>query len=306
MLSVQGLHMRAALLTGIRNFFCGHGFLEVDTPVRQPVYIPEANIFPVEAEGKFLQSSPELCMKRLLSRGCSNIFQICPCFRQGERGRNHLEEFLMLEWYRRDSDYRQLMDDCRGLLRYLKTLLEARLKWITPMEGPCFSGIDFEGDWQALTVAEAFEIYCPCDLSLAMANDLFEELLVEHVEPHLGKSRPTFLSDYPVELGSLARRKTDNPDFVERFELYVNTIELANGFTELTDAEEQRQRFELEIEKIHRATGRSVEMPQAFLRDLEHLESAAGIALGLDRLVMLAMNKKEISEAVSFSDEDLR
>ena len=119
MLDIEGLHFRAALLAAIRHFFTGLGFLEVDTPLRQPVLIPESNIVPLTSEGQYLQTSPELCMKRLLAAGCTEIFQICPCFRKGERGRLHLEEFTMLEWYRVGADYRRLMADCEMLLRHI-------------------------------------------------------------------------------------------------------------------------------------------------------------------------------------------
>ena len=112
--------MRAALLRLVRSFFLGLGFLEVDTPVRQPVIIPERNIIPLQSGSWFLQASPELCMKRLLAAGCERIFQICPCFRAGEKGRLHLEEFTMLEWYRTDADYYDLMADCEDFLRYVE------------------------------------------------------------------------------------------------------------------------------------------------------------------------------------------
>ena len=117
MLDPQGLRIRAALFSAVRLFFTAQGFLEVDTPLRQPVIIPESNIVPLTADGQYLQTSPELCMKRLLAAGCPRIFQICPCFRKDERGRRHLEEFTMLEWYRRDADYHALMTDCEDLLR---------------------------------------------------------------------------------------------------------------------------------------------------------------------------------------------
>ncbi len=119
MLDLPGLQMRATLLRLIRSFFYKRGFLEVDTPLRQPVLIPESTIVPFTAEGQYLQTSPELCMKRLLARGCEKIFQICPCFRKGETGRLHLEEFTMLEWYRSRADYQDLMSDCEDLLRFI-------------------------------------------------------------------------------------------------------------------------------------------------------------------------------------------
>ena len=303
MLDSHGLHLRAAFFRCIRSFFYQQGFLEVDTPLRQPVYLPESNIVPLASEQLYLQTSPELCMKRLLAAGNSKIMQICPCFRKEERGRLHQEEFQMLEWYRTGADYHQLMLDCEELLRFLmKSLLQQR-----PGGGAgqqFFSGVTLAARWQRMTVAEAFSRYSPIPLQQALKEDRFDEILVECIEPHLGNGAPVFLYDYPVELGSLARKCRDNPAVVERFELYLHGVELANGFSELTDAEEQRARFVDEIATIKGSTGREVTMPERFLTDLRHLDTAAGIAMGLDRLFMIAMNRQHISEAVTFSSED--
>lgn len=303
MLDSDGLHLRAAFFRCIRSFFYQQGFLEVDTPLRQPVYLPESNIVPLASEQQYLQTSPELCMKRLLAAGNSKIMQICPCFRKEERGRLHQEEFQMLEWYRTGADYHQLMLDCEELLRFLmESLLQQR-----PGGGAgqqFFSGVTLAARWQRMTVAEAFSRYSPISLQQALKKDRFDEILVECIEPHLGDSAPEFLYDYPVELGSLARKRRDNPAVVERFELYLHGVELANGFSELTDAEEQRARFVDEIAAIKESTGRELMMPERFLNDLRKLDNAAGIAMGLDRLFMIAMNRQHITEAVTFSPED--
>lgn len=303
MLDSDGLHLRAAFFRCIRSFFYQQGFLEVDTPLRQPVYLPESNIVPLASEQQYLQTSPELCMKRLLAAGNSKIMQICPCFRKEERGRLHQEEFQMLEWYRTGADYHQLMLDCEELLRFLmESLLQQR-----PGGGAgqqFFSGVTLAARWQRMTVAEAFSRYSPISLQQALKKDRFDEILVECIEPHLGDSAPEFLYDYPVELGSLARKRRDNPAVVERFELYLHGVELANGFSELTDAEEQRARFVDEIAAIKESTGRELMMPERFLNDLSKLDNAAGIAMGLDRLFMIAMNRQHITEAVTFSPED--
>jgi lysyl-tRNA synthetase class 2 len=298
MLSLERLHLRAAFLRAIRTFFHSQGFLEVDTPIRQPVYIPESNIEPLASNGQFLQSSPELCMKRLLVLGCERIFQISHCFRKGELGRLHLEEFQMLEWYRTGSDYLQLMTDCQELVRHVvATLWEGQT-------ADLLADVDLSGQWPRLKVAEAFERYCPYSLDWALANDQFEIGLVEYVEPHLGHRTPVFLCDYPVQLASLARTSLSNPQVVERFELYINGIELANGFTELTDAVEQRLRFEMELAAIRAKRGTTMAMPERFLQDLEKLKEAAGIALGVDRLFMLLLGGSSISSAVTFGPED--
>lgn len=304
MLDREGLHVRAAFFRLIRSFFYDHGFLEVDTPLRQPVYIPESNIMPVRSEKEYLQTSPELCMKRLLAAGNSKIFQICHCFRKEEKGRLHLEEFQMLEWYRAGVDYQQLMADCEILLRFLLVRLED-FRVSKSMAGKTFfSGIVVDQEWQRLTVADAFCSYSPVDLRRALQDGKFDEILVEYIEPNLGTVSPTFLYDYPLELGSLARKKAENPAVVERFELYINGVEIANGFSELTDATEQRARFVHEIDIQKASSGNDVLMPERFLADLQQVGTAAGIALGLDRLLMLAMNYPRIADVVTFSPED--
>ena len=167
-----------------------------------------------------------------------------------------------------------------------------------------FFGIDLDDEWQRLTVDDAFARYSPIPMRQALQEGSFEEMLVEYIEPHLGTVSPVFLYDYPVELGSLARIKTDNPAFVERFELYINGMEIANGFSELTDSTEQRARFVHEIAMHKTLTGKEARMPERFLADLKNLDTAAGIALGLDRLFMVAMNYQKIAEVVTFSPED--
>ncbi|TKB24924.1 EF-P lysine aminoacylase GenX [Desulfopila sp. IMCC35006] len=306
MLDRKRLHLRAAFFRFIRSFFDHHGFLEVDTPIRQPVYIPESNITPLKSEKEYLQTSPELCMKRLLAAGHSKIFQICHCFRKEEKGRLHLEEFQMLEWYRNGADYYQLMVDCEMLLRFLLiNLLELQAEKNFAATS-FFSGINLDHTWERLSVADAFARYSPVHLDQALREGQFDEILVEYIEPYLGTVAPVFLYDYPVELGSLARKKADRPTLAERFELYINGIELANGFSELTDADEQRARFNLEIAAIKANTGGDVLMPERFLSDLQQLDTAAGIAMGLDRLFMVIINDQRIADAVTFSPEDFR
>ena len=341
MLDLQGLRFRAAFFHSLRSFFVRQQFLEVDTPVRQPLLIPELNIEPLASEGWFLQASPELCMKRMLAVGCGRIFQLCNCFRKGERGRLHLEEFTMLEWYRVDAGYEDLMADCEALLGALLVDLEViapcavfneHLRVSGDGQGwPSVAGakdgtgatdgqgwpnaagakdggsgriISLQPPWDRLSVHEAFARYSPVAIEQAMAADTFDAILVEYVEPNLGKDRPLFLYDYPVELGSLARRKEGSPQLAERFELYINGIELANGFSELTDSQEQRQRFERELEFMDEERRQRSRMPERFLEELAHLDRAAGIALGADRLLMLLMGKLSVGEVVSFAPTD--
>jgi len=304
-LDLEGLHIRAALFRCVREYFFTRGFLEVDTPLRQPVLIPERYIVPIAAEGQYLHTSPELCMKRLLAAGCRDIFQICPCFRKNERGRRHLEEFAMLEWYRSGADYRHLMLDCEDLLQYLiEALPEPHSSRSADKSRAAMARSLLRVPAARLTVEEAFSRFAPMSLARALAEERFDEVLTEHVEPCLGTDGPLFLLDYPRELASLAKVDPARPFVAERFELYLSGIELANGFSELTDSAEQRQRFEQEIETIGRLQQREQVMPERFLEDLDRLEGAAGIAFGLDRLLMLLLGKTDINEVVTFSPGD--
>ena len=307
MLDLQGLRFRAAFFHSLRSFFVRQQFLEVDTPIRQPLLLPELNIEPLASEGWFLQASPELCMKRMLAAGCDRIFQLCNCFRKGERGRLHLEEFTMLEWYRTEAGYEDLMTDCEALLGSLLADLSGMVPCAFDGVGLRVSGgrvISLQPPWDRLSVHEAFARYSPVSIDQALAAGTFDEILVEYVEPFLGVEKPLFLYDYPVELGSLARRKEGFPLLAERFELYINGIELANGFSELTDSHEQRQRFEQELSMMDEERRQSSRMPERFLKELTKLDRAAGIALGVDRLLMLLMGKESVGEVVSFAPDD--
>jgi lysyl-tRNA synthetase class 2 len=240
-------------------------------------------------------------MKRLLAEaGCQKIFQICKCYRKDERGDNHLPEFTMLEWYRTGSDYHSLMDECEDLIFEVAQAL-GHSGSIT------FKGtkISLERGWERLSVADAFNQYGPISVERALEQNMFDEVLCRYIEPQLGIKKPVFLYDYPVELGSLARKKKENPAVAERFEIYIGGLELANGFSELTDADEQRQRFEQDLILIKKQ-GRPVEsMPEKFLQALQDMPEAAGIALGLDRLAMVLLNAETIDQVVTFVPEDL-
>ncbi|MCI5140967.1 MAG: EF-P lysine aminoacylase GenX [Candidatus Electrothrix sp. ATG1] len=295
MLSPEVLKQRSLLIQRIRDFFLQQEYLEVDTPVRLPVLIPEAEIAPLASENWFLQTSPELCMKRLLAQGNSNIFQICPCFRKGERGRFHQEEFTLLEWYHAGWSYIELMQEC-----------EQMIQQVAEKESVCRldKEITLSGPWQRLTVNDAFTAYAGMSTAHAVSTGQFDRLLVEKVEPELGWERPVFLYDYPIELASLARPKQECPGLAERFELYIGGVELANGFSELTDSVVQRYRFEEEIRKADEY-GRVSRMPEKFLTALEKMPECAGIALGLDRLFMLLLERENIAEVLPFSEADL-
>lgn len=296
----ERLHIRAAFIRAVRIFFHSQNFLEVDTPIRQPAVIPEANITPLQSEEWFLQTSPELCMKRLLALGCDLIFQICPCFRREENGRLHNEEFAMLEWYRMDADYTLLMKDCLELLQGVATSLTRQFgEEVAPVRQT------FEVKAEYLSVEDAFNRYAPCSVWQALEQNIFDEVLVEHIEPYIGIDRVTFLYDYPAELASLARKKKNHPHLAERFEMYINGVEIANGFSELTDSKEQEQRFAAERELMQKRGDVVSQVPVKFLQDLEKIDEAAGIALGLDRLLMLLLGETSIDAVRPFGRGDL-
>jgi lysyl-tRNA synthetase class 2 len=299
-MNIHRLQQRAAIIQAVRFFFEARGYLEVETPIRLPALIPEANILPMPSAAWFLQTSPELCMKRLLAAGVPRLFQICKCFRARERGRRHLPEFTMLEWYCLDGHYQNLMTETKALLHDLAENFK---------DEPGFDqevvSLLLQLDWQRLTVHEAFASHAPISVDKALDDDCFDEILVEYVEPKLGLDRPCFLYAYPVSLGSLAKTSRQYPELAERFELYIHGVELANGFSELTDPVEQRRRFVKETE-LGRNQGVSFgALPEKFLKDLAKIEEACGIALGMDRLVMLLTGTKDINEVVSFTPEDL-
>lgn len=305
MLSPIGLQQRSRLLQAVRNFFLSRFYLEVDTPVRHPVLIPESEITPIRSEDWFLQTSPELCMKRLLARGCSQLYQICHCFRRGERGRLHQEEFTMLEWYRTGWSYVELMDECEEMVRSVAVQSADR----EDTEGEIsvhWAGkeISLASPWQRMTVEDAFHLYAGVSAAEAAGRGMFDQILVESVEPNLGWQRPVFLYDYPISLASLARPKEKNPKVAERFELYIGGVELANGFSELTDATVQRQRFTHEIGRGEKG-GVNPVMPEKFLQALADLPDCAGIALGLDRLLMILVGAQTIADVLPFSERDL-
>lgn len=290
------LEERARIVQAIRAFFIADGFLEVETPHRIPVNAPELHIDAVRSGLWSLHTSPELCMKRLLAAGYRRVFQICRVWRQAERGSRHLPEFTLLEWYRADASYINLMDDCEALLR---SLVPAGLLTVRG------TGITLAGPWERLTVADAFATYASLPLALALAEGRFDEILSSEVEPQLGQGRPTFLYDYPAQLAALARRKAACPELAERFELYIAGIEVANAFSELTDPVEQRQRFVTD-EAARQIQGKEpLPLPEKFLSELVNLPTSAGIALGVDRLVMLLTDAATIDAVVAFSPEEL-
>jgi lysyl-tRNA synthetase class 2 len=294
------LIIRARVLDAVRRFFGSQDYLEVETPLRIPAPAPEAHIDAQPTGDWFLHTSPELCMKRLLAAGYPKIFQICKCFRRGERGRRHLPEMTILEWYTAGVDYRHMMNQCQDLITYVRTALgrPARIAY----QG---RAIDLNTPWLHMSVAEAFSRYGGCSADQALSQGRFDEIMGLQIEPEMGWDRPVFLYDYPAACGALARLKPDRPDIAERFELYIGGLELCNAFSELTDAREQRRRFGDEMRR-RQAAGKTVyPMPDTFLKALENMPAAAGNALGVDRLVMLLADADHIDQVVAFTPESL-
>jgi len=296
----SNLWLRARLIQAVRHFFIENDYLEVETPHLISSPAPEVHIDAIKAGGAFLHTSPELCMKRLVSAGYSRIFQICKCFRDGERGGQHLFEFTLLEWYRTGADYMDLMDECEAMVLSVSEDLGLGTKIH-------FHGhdIDLKRPWERMSVKEAYERYASIPMERALASKRFDEVMVQEIEPHLGIAKPTFLYDYPAELAALARLKKSDPALAERFEIYAGGLELANAFSELTDVREQESRFERDRLKRKQLGKTAYPMPEMFLEALAYMPDSVGIAFGLDRLVMVFTDADKIDEVISFSPEEV-
>jgi lysyl-tRNA synthetase class 2 len=296
----KALQQRAQILREIRHFFIEQGYLNVETPHRIPTPAPESHIDPVASGTWFLHTSPELCMKRMLAAGYEKIFQICWVWRERERGSQHIPEFTLLEWYCSGMDYRMLMEECESLIQTVATSIGLGQKIIFRDHV-----IDLTRPWERISVREAFHQYARTSVAEALEQNLFDEIVVQEIEPRLGLGKPTFIYDYPAQLGAMARLKPEDQTVAERFELYMGGLELANGFSELVDAEEQRKRFNRENEN-RRLLGKPIyPMPEKFLMELEEMPPSAGIALGIDRLLMVFLDVPSIDEVVAFTPEEL-
>ena len=285
MVDLGVLRERARIVRAIRRFFDEQGFLEVETAVRIPAPAPEEHIdCPPVAGGGYLRASPELQMKKLLAAGMDRIYQIGPCFREGERGARHNPEFTMIEWYRRNADYRDIRDDLERLLRLL---------------------FGASGDramaFSTLPVRDAYLRFAGWDPWAEWDQDRFDFDMATKIEPALAGLGGVFLADYPPQAASLARLASGDESgdgsvaYAERWEFYYCGMELANCFTELCDREEQARRF-LRAKAARKGLGEAdYPIDEAFLACLPQVESAAGVALGVDRLVMALTGSREIS-----------
>jgi elongation factor P--(R)-beta-lysine ligase len=308
---VERMQQRSRIVRAVRRFFDEQDFLEVDTPVALSAPAPEVHLeapaVELQAEGRqrrYLQTSPELPMKRLLA-DLPRIYQIAPAFRDGDFTRLHRPEFRILEWYRRGASWLTLMQDCEGLLRAAAAAAGGRLDFSKPFlrvsVDDAFrehAGFSILAALEREALAErlrAIGVHFEADDSW---DDLFHRVFLTRVEPRLcAAPQPFFLTHYPAPLAALARLSPDDARVAERFELYAGGLELANAFGELTDAAEQRRRFEQD-RALRRALGGRSDYPfdERFFAALRRLPESAGIALGIDRLLMVLLDAKDMDE----------
>ena len=320
------LTARAEITRAVRAWFDEQGFAEVETGILQVspgnethLHAPRTELHGADGARatRYLRTSPEFACKKLLAAGEQKIFEFARVFRDRERGDLHLPEFTMLEWYRADTAYDAVMADSIAVI--------ARAAQATGIRQFSFRGrtADPFAEPERLTVASAFERFAGIDLlatiadgkgdraSLAAAatgrvritdddtwSDIFSKVLVEHVEPNLGQGRLTILFEYPAPEAALARAKPSEPRVAERFEIYACGVELANGFGELTDPREQRKRFTLAMDEKQRRYGERYPLDEDFLDAVARMPEASGLALGFDRLVMLASGAVRIDHVV--------
>ena len=304
----------------VRAYFNDEGFVEVTTPaiVQHPNLDP--NIYPIpvniadftgQSYRHWLHTSPELSMKKLLTKGSGSIYQVGSVFRDEEHTRLHRCEFSMLEWYRVDAGYE---DAIRDTIRVIRAVHKA----VTNEYELTFGGRSYnlEDSWEEITMAEAFRRYAGVEsishdgLSETLENlgyrieaesdieDLFFRVYVEAVEPSLGIERPTIIKDYPSFLGTMARPRDDDPHTLERFEVYIAGLELANGYTELTDSVELSGRMEKVLTDLSRDGVEGLTIDEQFLEAMADLPPCAGVSVGMDRLAMLALDAPDISQVV--------
>jgi len=311
------LQTRARLQAAMRQWFAGEGFLEVETPILQAApgaevhltgFVTEWELPDGESRERWLHSSPEFAMKKLLAGGLPRIFQFARVFRNAEGSALHHPEFTMLEWYREGVGYEAIMSDCGALLAALGV---DQLRWDGHVCDP-------RAEPERLTVADAFVRHAGVDLFATMGSaealsgasgvamhagdtweDVFFRIMFEKIERRLGMGRPTILCEYPISMAALARAKPGDPRVAERFELYVCGVELANAFGELTDPRIQRERLEADMDLKDRLYGVRWPVDEDFLAALDHgLPDCSGIALGFDRLVMLASGAARIEDVL--------
>lgn len=300
------LQHRADVLSKIRTFFAEHYILEVETPLLNPYTVTSPHIQSITANNFYLQTSPEYAMKRLLSEGSGSIYQICKAFRLEESGRWHAPEFTMLEWYRLEYDHHDLMGELSALLKTLGlSTMPEKYSYFECFQKYC------DLDPFSLTPKAGFEYAQSQNISLEYSDeqdtDFWLNIIMSHcIEPQLGIEQPVFIYDYPESQKALAkiRREKNKPAVAERFELYINRVEIANGFHELTCPKEQRARF-LEDNQVRKSLNLpEIELDTPFLKALEHgLPECSGVAVGLDRLMAVLINAKSLEEITPLKED---
>ncbi len=290
------LTARHLLLKTIRDYLTKEGLIEVQVPVSSFHAIPEASIelFTFDTKGgqKYLLPSPEIHLKPLLSLDLNGFFYIGPAFRKNEAGEKHLSEFTILEWYRTNKNYEVLIKDCQNIVCNTFNCLKNSTEFYSLK----VSQMDLSLPFEVLTIEEAFLKFSDWN-PITIKNEIkFDEDMAFKIEPNLPKDRPIFLKDYPSWACSLAKLKENNKAICERVELYLKGIELANGFSELLDAKEQKKRFIIENKKRIKRGLPPIEIPISFLKQLDKCPPSAGMALGIDRLLMALLDLENIKE----------
>jgi len=333
--------MREKVVDAIRVFFKQNGFHEVDMPLlaehpgTEPYLEPFETVLKFndgEQKRAFLLTSPEYGLKKLLVAGVGNVFHIMKVLRNGEgKSEKHNPEFTMIEWYRVDADYTDLMNDCEHLFQFIWEQVvgkdpdaQKNGKYVLQYQGKNF---DLSSPWERITMADAFQKYAGVDINtflsetglLAAAKqkgyavddtttwqEVYDQIFLNEIEPHLGQKKPTIVYDYPASQAALSLKKASDPRFAERLEFYINGVELGNGFSELTDADEQERRL-LEEEKQREKLGKTL-----YTHDPDFIDAlragmprSAGIAVGIDRTIMLFGNAPTIKETMFFPIEDM-
>ncbi|RMH38914.1 MAG: EF-P lysine aminoacylase GenX [Deltaproteobacteria bacterium] len=310
---MAALETRARVLRAIRAFFDERDFLEVETPLLVPSPGLEVHLRAVPAGAGWLITSPEYQMKRLLAAGFERIYTVCKCFRADERGPHHSVEFTMLEWYRAGGDLADIRADLEDLVAACADAVGSACDVSRPWQRMTvadamrrWAGVDVRGDESAEELRRAV-VAAGVDVGTATAwDDVFFCAFVDRVDPALARHRrPVVLEDWPAPLAALARRKPGAPHVAERFEAYLGGLELANAFGELVDPVEQRARFEADL-AARRARGLpEYPIDEKLLAALADVPPSAGIALGVDRLVMALVGAGDIREVVAFSADEL-
>lgn len=293
--NLENLKLRARALRALRGWFHGQGYFEVETPVRIAAPAPEPHIDCPRCGGGWLRASPELQMKKLVAGGADRIFQIGPCFREGERGRLHNPEFTMLEWYRRGATALDILDETVALLRHV-----ARESIGTATVRHRGVACDLGADWRVVRVRDAYRELAGWDPFEDFDQDRFDEDMVLKIEPGLPKDVPAVLYGYPREAASLSRLNAEDARMAERWELYICGVEVANAFGELADGAEQRRRFEAARRERAALGEDDYPLDEDFLRALEGgaFPECGGIAVGIDRLAMLLCGADDIASAM--------